>query len=46
MTPVAVSVFLHEGPASVPGRGAELEEGLGSFRLQAGEESAVHIVAR
>lgn len=40
-----VSVLLDEGPAFLPGRGAELEEGLGSVSLQAGEESAVPIVA-
>lgn len=45
MKPVPVSVLLHEGPASLPGGGAELEEGLGPVSLQAGEESAVPIVA-
>jgi len=43
---VRVSVLLHEGPASLPARGAELEEGLGSVGLQAGEEPAVPVVAR
>ncbi len=46
MKPAPVSVLLDEGPASLPGGGAELEEGLGSISLQAGEESAVPIVAR
>lgn len=40
-----VSVLLGEGSAFVSGGGAELEEGLGSVSLQAGEESAVPVVA-
>lgn len=40
-----VSVLLDEGPAFVPGRGAELEESLCSVSLQAGEETAVPVVA-
>lgn len=45
MTPDPVSVLLDEGLASLPGRGAELEEGVGSVGLQAGEEPAVPVVA-
>lgn len=45
MKPVPVSVLLHEGPASLPGGGAELEESLGSISLQAGEESVVPVRA-
>lgn len=45
MKPVPASVLLDERPASLPGGGAELEEGLCSVSLQAGEESAVPIMA-
>ena len=45
MKPAPVSVLLDEGLSSVPRGGAELEEGLGSIRLQAREESAVPIKA-
>lgn len=45
MKAAPISVLLDQGPASLPGGGAELEEGLGSVCLQAGEESALPIVA-
>ncbi len=45
MKPVAASVLLDEGPASLPGGGAELEEVLACVSLQTGEESAVPVVA-
>jgi len=39
------SLFVDEGPALISGRGAELEEGLGSLGFQAGEETTVRIGA-